>query len=183
MVCAWANADPLLRKYHDEVWGKPCHDDCLLFEYLVLESFQAGLSWLIVLKKQVAFEKAFDKFDIAKVAAYDKDKVAKLMNDQGIIRNRRKIENAITMAKVILALQKEFGSFDHYIWQFNHGQVLKRHVTCQEPFLDQNELSTRLSRDLYKRGCRFVGPVICYSYLQAIGMIDDHDFDCEYKMR
>lgn len=183
MICSWATTDPLLRKYHDEVWGRPCHDDRLLFEYLVLESFQAGLSWLIILRKQTAFEKAFDQFEIAKVAAYDSEKVAGLLNDRTIIRNRRKIENTITMANVILTIQEEFGSFDRYVWHFNHNQVVKRHMTKQEPFLDQNELSQRLSQDLYQRGCRFVGPVICYSYLQAIGVIDDHDFDCEYKIR
>lgn len=181
MICSWANSNPLLRAYHDQVWGKPCHDDHLLFEYLVLESFQAGLSWLTILKKQEAFEEAFFDFDISMVAKMTKEDVERLLKDERIIRHRKKIENAIKIAQVVQSIQKEYGSFDSYIWSRTDYKVIVRHQDKQESFQDENELSKELSLDLRRRGCHFVGSVTCYAYLQAIGVINDHDHGCLYK--
>lgn len=177
-VCDWALSHPLLRRYHDEIWCRPCHDDRLLFEYLVLESFQAGLSWLIILKKKEDFEIAFDHFRIEQVAKYNETNIINLMENNKIVRNRKKIENAIRMAQVVQEIQKEFGSFDAYVWHFTNGQVIDGRYQTMDEIPTQNHVSQMMSQDLYRRGCRFVGPVIIYSYLQAIGVLNDHLVNC-----
>jgi len=158
--CSWCTTDPVYIAYHDKEWGRPVHDDRRLFEFLILEGVQAGLSWLTVLKKRENYRKAFDHFDAAKIAHYDNKKVKELLNNVGIIRNRLKITSAIANAKAFLAIQKEFGSFDKYIWSFKTLQ------------------SDVMSRDLKKRGFRFVGPTICYAFMQAVGMVNDHTPGC-----
>lgn len=176
--CHWVNlANPRYVVYHDQEWGKPNHDERYLFEMLVLESFQAGLSWECVLNKRDNFRVAFDNFAYAKVATYGDDKVAALMNDAGIIRNRRKISAAINNAKIFMAVQKEFGSFAGYLWHFTDGkQVVNRDGAVRAT----SPLSDAISRDLQKRGMRFVGSTIIYSYLQAVGIIDDHEPNCDF---
>ncbi len=175
--CKWVNMDnPLYIKYHDEEWGIPSHDDKYLFEMLILESFQAGLSWECILNKRENFRKAFDNFDYNKIIKYDEDKINELMNDKGIIRNRLKIRSTINNAKVFIDIRKEYSSFDKYIWSFTDNKVIKNKT---DKFNTTSELSDKISKDLYKRGMRFVGSTIIYSYLQAIGIIDDHELNCE----
>lgn len=174
--CAWAqNAEPIYQAYHDEKWGVACHDDRELFAMLILESFHCGLSWLLILKKRENFERAFDGFDPAKMAEYDENKIKMLMEDKGIVRNRRKIEAAVKNAKAYLETVKEFGSFDSYIWHFTGGMVIKNH---DDVFRDRSELSDKVSKDMKKRGFGFMGTVTTYSYLQAVGVIDDHETSC-----
>ena len=178
--CAWANSDPLYVAYHDDEWGVPVHNDRKLFEMLILEGFQAGLSWLTILKKRDAFRKAFGRFDPRKVAGYTRRDVNRLSKNKDIIRNRLKIEAAITNARAFLAVQKEFGSFDSYIWQFTGGRTLrrkKRAKTWQDLPTESPE-SRAMSKDLKRRGFRFVGPIICYAFIQAVGMADDHLAGC-----
>ena len=170
--CSWAGNDEIYIKYHDEEWGVPTHDDHELFEMLVLESFQAGLSWITILKKRENFRKAFDDFDVEKVAGYDEEKVEKLRQDAGIIRHKGKITSAINNAQVFIEIQKEFGSFDKYIWSFTEGEIIKAE------FKTESELSKNISKDLKKRGMKFVGPTIIYSYLESIGIIDNHQENC-----
>ncbi|MBO6122735.1 MAG: DNA-3-methyladenine glycosylase I [Methanobrevibacter sp.] len=170
--CEWAGSDEIYIKYHDEEWGMPTHDDKELFEMLVLESFQAGLSWITILKKRENFRKAFDDFDVVKVANYDDDKVEELRSNEGIIRHKGKITSAINNAQVFIEIQKEFGSFDEYIWGFTDGNIIKAE------FLTESELSKSISKDLKKRGMKFVGPTIIYSYLESIGVIDNHQEYC-----
>nr|WP_294998224.1 DNA-3-methyladenine glycosylase I [uncultured Methanobrevibacter sp.] len=170
--CSWAGSDEIYIRYHDEEWGVPTHDDRELFEMLVLESFQAGLSWITILKKRENFQKAFDGFDVVKVASYDDDKVEELRLNEGIIRHKGKITSAINNAKVFIEIQKEFGSFDKYIWSFTNGEIIKAE------FLTESDLSKTISKDLKKRGMKFVGPTIIYSYLESIGVIDNHQKDC-----
>ena len=170
--CSWAGSDEIYIRYHDEEWGVPTHDDRELFEMLVLESFQAGLSWITILKKRENFQKAFDGFDVVKVASYDDDKVEELRLNEGIIRHKGKITSAINNAKVFIEIQKEFGSFDEYIWSFTNGEIIKAE------FLTESDLSKTISKDLKKRGMKFVGPTIIYSYLESIGVIDNHQKDC-----
>lgn len=170
--CNWAGSDEIYIRYHDEEWGVPTHDDRKLFEMLVLESFQAGLSWITILKKRENFQKAFDCFDVVKVAGYDDDKVEELRLNEGIIRHKGKITSAINNAKVFIEIQKEFGSFDEYIWSFTNGEIIKAE------FLTESDLSKTISKDLKKRGMKFVGPTIIYSYLESIGVIDNHQKDC-----
>ena len=177
-VCDWALTHPLLRAYHDEIWCRPCHDDRLLFEYLVLESFQAGLSWLTILKKKEAFEEAFDHFEIDRVAAYDQKKIEELLTNPNIVRHRRKIENSIRMAQIVQSLREEYGSFDAYIWHFTEGKIIDGQYRTMSEVPTQSPLSAMISQDLYRRGCCFVGPVIIYSYLQAIGILNDHLVNC-----
>ncbi|WP_405303612.1 DNA-3-methyladenine glycosylase I [Methanobrevibacter sp.] len=172
--CNWVSDDEVYIRYHDEEWGIPTHDDHELFEMLVLESFQAGLSWITILKKRENFKKAFDDFDVEKVANYGEDKVEELRNDEGIIRHKGKIASAINNAKIFIEIQKEFESFDKYIWSFTNGKIIKGE------FLTESELSKTISKDLKKRGMKFVGPTIIYSYLESIGIIDNHQKDC-YK--
>jgi DNA-3-methyladenine glycosylase I len=173
--CAWART-PLSIAYHDAEWGVPLHDDDRLFEFLILEGAQAGLSWETILNKRENYRKAFSRFDPAKVAKYNDKKVASLMQDAGIIRNRLKIDSAITNAKAFLKLQREQGSFDKYVWAFVSGKPIKR--KRGRPVLPRTELSDALSDDLRKKGFRFVGSTICYSFMQAVGMVNDHDLDC-----
>jgi len=178
--CAWANSDPLYVAYHDDEWGVPVHNDRKLFEMLVLEGFQAGLSWLTILKKRDAFRKAFGRFDPRKVARYTRRDVNRLSKIKDIVRNRLKIEAAITNARAFLAVQKEFGSFDCYIWQFTGGKTLrrKRRARTWQDLPTESPESRAMSADLKRRGFRFVGPVICYAFMQAVGMADDHLAGC-----
>ena len=174
--CRWADpVSELYIAYHDQEWGVPEHDDRKLFEMLILEGFQAGLSWITILKKREAFRKAFDGFDPAVIARYGPEKVAELMADPGIVRNRRKIEAAVTNAAVFLDIQKEFGSFDHYLWDFTEGQVI---LNTDDQVRASSELSDRISKDLKRRGMKFVGTVIIYSFLQAVGVVNDHETGC-----
>ena len=173
--CAWVNMkNPLYIRYHDAEWGVPLHDDRALFELLILEGFQAGLSWECVLNKRDAFRRAFDGFDPEKISRYDEGKRASLLADPGIIRNRLKIQAAVTNSRVFLGIRREFGSFDAYIWHFTAGQVI-----C-EPYdmRTTSPLSDQISKDLKKRGMKFVGSTIIYSYLQAIGVLNAHGREC-----
>jgi DNA-3-methyladenine glycosylase I len=162
--------------YHDREWGVPVHDDRTLFEFLILEGAQAGLSWETILRKRDNYRRAFDNFDPRKVAKYEQRKVEKLLSDEGIIRNRLKIAAAIRNARAFLAVQKEFGSFDQYVWRFVNGKPLRRKFGKPVPVTTAD--SDALSRDLAKRGFKFVGPTICYSFMQAVGMVNDHDTKC-----
>ncbi len=173
--CAWART-PLSIAYHDEEWGVPLHDDTRLFEFLVLEGAQAGLSWETILNKRDNYRAAFDGFDPAKIARYDERRIAKLMNNAGIIRNRLKINSAVSNARAFLELKREFGSFDAYVWRFVDGKPLRR--KRGEPVAARTPISDALSKDLAKRGFKFVGSTICYSFMQAVGMVNDHDLTC-----
>ena len=173
--CFWAKT-PLSIAYHDEEWGVPLHEDNRLFEFLILEGAQAGLSWETILRKRDNYRKAFDRFSPAKVAKYDQEKIDQLLNNDGIIRNRLKINSAVTNARAFLEVQREFGSFDEYVWRFVNGKPLKRKRGA--PMLARTEISDALSKDLIKRGFKFVGSTICYSFMQAVGMVNDHDADC-----
>ncbi|WP_136808792.1 DNA-3-methyladenine glycosylase I [Desulfosediminicola flagellatus] len=177
--CTWCdlNSEEYI-EYHDKQWGVPVHDDRLLFEMLVLEGMQAGLSWLSILKKRNNFLKAFDNFDVATVAAYGEEKVEELLQDAGIIRNRLKINSVIKNGGVFLDICKEFGSFDAYIWGWVDNQPLQIDYATKQDIPAQTDLSVKISKDLKKRGMTFVGPVIIYSLMQAIGMVNDHDPDC-----
>lgn len=166
--CKWVSDDEVYIRYHDCEWGIPTHDDRELFEMLVLESFQAGLSWITILKKRENFKKAFDDFDVEKVASYDDVKVEELRSNEGIIRHKGKIASAVNNAKVFIEIQGEFGSFDAYIWGFTDGEIIKAE------YLTESDLSKKISKDLKKRGMKFVGPTIIYSYLESIGIIDNH---------
>jgi DNA-3-methyladenine glycosylase I len=173
--CFWATT-PLSITYHDEEWGVPLHHDNRMFEFLILEGAQAGLSWETILRKRDNYRAAFDHFNPAKVAKYDQRKIDKLLNNDGIIRNRLKINSAVTNAIAFLAVQREFGSFDEYVWRFVNGKPLKRKRGA--PILARTEISDALSKDLIKRGFKFVGSTICYSLMQAVGMVNDHDVSC-----
>jgi len=173
--CAWART-PLSIAYHDEEWGVPLHDDVRLFEFLILEGAQAGLSWETILNKRDNYRRAFDGFNPAKVAKYNERKVAALMNDVRIIRNRLKINSAITNARAYLEVQREFGSFDEYVWRFVDGKPLRR--KRGQPVAAHTPISYTLSKDLAKRGFKFVGSTICYAFMQAVGMVNDHDLNC-----
>jgi len=173
--CFWAKT-PLSIEYHDEEWGVPLHDDNRLFEFLILEGAQAGLSWETILRKRDNYRKAFDRFNPAKVAKYDQQKIDQLLNNDGIIRNRLKINSAVTNAQAFLEVQKEFGSFDEYVWRFVNGKPLK--LKPGQPIAARTERSDTLSKDLLKRGFKFVGSTICYSFMQAVGMVNDHDATC-----
>jgi DNA-3-methyladenine glycosylase I len=173
--CAWARS-PAMTEYHDCEWGVPVHDDRLLFEFLILEGAQAGLSWETILRKRDGYRAAFARFDPAKVARFGEPQAARLLRDPNIVRNRAKIRAAIGNARAVLALQKEFGSFDAYLWDFVDGKPLVARRRGKLPA--RTALSDRLSRDLYARGMRFVGPTIVYSFMQAVGMVNDHRIDC-----
>ena len=174
--CFWVDEkSEIYVKYHDEEWGVPKYDDRELFELLILESFQAGLSWITVLKKREAFREAFDNFDVKKVASYKENKIEELLRNEKIIRSRGKIEAAINNAKIFMAIQKEFGSFSNYIWSFTENKVIKRKSKALPA---STPLSDKISKDLKKRGMKYTGTVIIYSYLQAIGVVDDHDMEC-----
>lgn len=175
--CKWANPkNPLYLAYHDTEWGVPCHDDHMLYELLLLESFQAGLSWECVLNKRQAFREAFDNFDVNKVANYDEAKLQELANNPAIIRNKLKIKASVTNTQVFLQIQQEFGSFDKYIWSFTEGKSLIIDYTTETT----SALSDQISKDLKKRGMKFVGSTIIYSYLQAIGVINGHGKECDF---
>ena len=176
--CDWAGTDPDYIAYHDTEWGVPVHDDRCLFEFIVLESAQAGLNWLTILKKRPHYRTAFNNFDPAVVAAYDQKTVNRLLKDAGIIRNRRKIEAAIGNARAFLAVAEEFGSFDNYIWKFVDGRPVKNRWKTVRDIPAETETSRLISRDLKQRGFTFVGPVICYAFMQAVGLVNDHVIDC-----
>jgi len=176
--CTWAGSDPLYVKYHDQEWGVPVHDDRKLFEMLILEGAQAGLSWITILRKRENYRKAFSGFDAKKIATYDAKKVGSLMQNEGIVRNRLKIESTISNAKSFLAVQKEFGSFDAYIWQFVDGKPKVNRWTKMKHLPAKTAESDAMSKDLKKRGFRFVGSTICYAFMQATGMVNDHLTSC-----
>jgi DNA-3-methyladenine glycosylase I len=176
--CAWAGNDPLYQAYHDEEWGVPVHDDRLLFEFITLEGAQAGLSWLTILRKRAAYRAAFAGFDPEAVASFDAAKVAELLANPGIVRNRLKVESTITNARAFLLVQEEFGSFDAYIWRFVDGRPIRNSWGSIQEIPASTTLSDALSRDLKKRGFRFVGSTICYAHMQATGMVNDHTTDC-----
>jgi DNA-3-methyladenine glycosylase I len=181
MRCPWPGEDPLMIEYHDKEWGKPLHDDQGLFEFLILESFQAGLSWRTVLHKRENFRKAFANFDAKKVAKFDKKKFNSLMKDAGIIRNRLKIEAAINNAKCFLQLQKEFGSFDQYVWGFTNGRTIVNKPKSTKDLPAKTNVSDAMSEDMGKRGFKFRGSTICYAFMQAVGIVDDHIVGCNCK--
>ncbi len=175
--CAWAQGE-LYEAYHDREWGVPVHDDRRLFEFLILEGAQAGLSWITILKKRENYRRAFDKFDARKIARYDSRKIEKLLRDPGIVRNRLKIKSAVRNAKAFLAVQKEFGSFDRYVWQFVGGKPIHNRWKSLRDVPAKTPASDALSKDLLKRGFRFVGSTICYAFMQAVGLVNDHTTDC-----
>lgn len=174
-------SDPIYVTYHDQEWGQPIDNDQLLFEFLVLESFQAGLSWLTVLKKRENFRKAFAQFDAKKVAKFDQAKVAQLMQNEGIIRNRLKIEATINNAKLYLAIQKEFGSFRQYVWSFTNGKTIVNQPSSLKEIPAKTPVSDAMSKDMGQRGFKFRGSTICYAFMQAVGIVDDHLTDCWKK--
>ena len=176
--CAWALSSPIDEQYHDQEWGVPIHDDRLLFEFLTLEGAQAGLSWSTILKRRDAYRLAFDNFDPALIAEYDNNKVSSLLENTGIIRNRLKINSVITNAQAFLSIQAEFGSFDSYIWSFVKGQTVHNAWLHGSEVPASSDLSLQISTALKKRGFKFVGSVICYAYMQAIGMVNDHIVKC-----
>ena len=176
--CPWGASDPLYVPYHDEEWGVPLHDDRRLFEMLVLEGAQAGLSWLTILRRREGYRRAFDRFDPQAVARYGARDVERLLADAGIIRNRLKIASAVNNARAFLAVQEEFGSFDSYIWGFVDGRPTRNAWTKLEEVPAQTPVSNAMSRDLRKRGFTFVGPTICYAHMQATGMVNDHLVGC-----
>ncbi|MFX1567067.1 MAG: DNA-3-methyladenine glycosylase I [Promethearchaeota archaeon] len=176
--CAWAGDDPQMIEYHDKEWGTPIHDDHLLFEFLILEGAQAGLSWSTILKKRENFRTAFDNFDYIKIAKYSEEKVELLMQNEGIIRNRLKINAVIANGKAFLHVQKEFGSFDKYIWKFVNNKTMDNKFKELSELPSKTIQSEQMSKDLKKRGFKFVGPTICYAFMQAVGMVNDHVIDC-----
>ncbi len=176
--CAWATSDPLYARYHDEEWGVPVHDDRTLFEFLILEGAQAGLSWITILRKRDHYRSVFAGFDARKVARFDARKIERLMQDEGIVRNRLKIESAVSNAAAFLAVQKELGSFDAYVWSFVAAKPKKRPPRSRAAVPASTGESDALSRDLKKRGFRFVGSTICYAFMQACGLVDDHVAGC-----
>lgn len=176
--CAWAGSDPLYLRYHDEEWGVPVHDDRRLFELLVLEGAQAGLSWITILRKRDAYRAAFDNFNPARVARYDRRRIERLMRNPGLVRNRLKIESAVTNARAFLAVQREFGSFDRYVWHFVGGRPKLNRWRAPRQVPACTAGSDRLSEDLRARGFRFVGSTICYAFMQAVGMVNDHTVNC-----
>ncbi len=177
-TCEWPSTDPLMIDYHDKEWGTPVHDDRKWFEFIILDAFQAGLSWRTVLHKRENFRMAFDYFDPGIVAGYDEKKVQELMNDAGIIRNQLKIRSAVTNAKAFLEIQSQFGTFDAYIWGFTDGRVEHHELTSLKGMPAKTDLSDRISKDLIKRGFKFVGSTIVYAFLQAAGMVNDHLTQC-----
>ncbi|WP_028314383.1 DNA-3-methyladenine glycosylase I [Desulfatibacillum aliphaticivorans] len=176
--CPWPGDDPDYIVYHDLEWGLPCHDDRRLFEFLILEGAQAGLAWITILRKRANYNKAFDAFDPEKIARYDETRMEALAQDAGIIRNRLKIKSAVQNARAFLKVQEEFGSFDSYIWNFVDGAPIKNAWKTMDEVPAQTPLAQTLSKDLKKRGFNFVGPTICYAYMQSMGMVNDHLVDC-----
>jgi len=180
--CSWPTDDPLMIKYHDKEWGVPLHNDKKLFEFLLLEGMQAGLSWRTVLYKRENFRKAFDSFDFNKIAKYNKRKINSLLKNEGIIRNKLKVESAVTNAKAFLEVRKEFGTFNKYIWGFVNGKPIQNKFRSLNQLPARTELSDLISKDLIKRGFKFVGSTIVYAHMQATGMVNDHVVECfRYK--
>lgn len=180
MNCTWPNNDLLMTEYHNTEWGVPVHDDKKHFEFLILDSFQAGLSWKTILYKRPNFKKAFAQFQVKKVAAFTEQDIERLMQDAGIIRNRLKIKAAIKNAQLFMEIQKEFGSFDTYIWQFVDGKTIQNKCQTTKDIPVTNKASDAMSKDLKKRGFKFVGSTICYAYMQAAGMVNDHLIGCKH---
>lgn len=180
--CDWCLGNELYIDYHDKEWGVPVHDDKLHFEFLVLESAQAGLSWLTILKRRENYRKAYDNFDAQKVAMYDEQRIQQMLQNSGIIRNRKKIESSINNARLFLAIVKEYGSFDKYIWGFTDGKVIKNHRKSLKELPANSPLSDEITKDMKKRGFKFLGTTIIYAHLQSIGIVNDHLVDCfRYK--
>ncbi len=176
--CSWCGNDPLYVEYHDTEWGVPLRDEQKLFEFLVLETFQAGLSWITVLRKRENFRKVFDNFDYKKIALYDEDKIAKLLQDARIIRNKLKVRATISNAVAFMKIQQEFGSFSKYIWKFVNDLPIQNNIKSISEIKATSETSDKLSKDLNKRGFKFVGPTVIYALMQATGMVNDHAIDC-----
>ncbi len=176
--CGWAGSDPLYTRYHDFEWGVPVHNDRKLFEMLILEGAQAGLSWITILRKRENYRRAFDGFDPRVVARYDKAKIKRLLADEGIVRNKLKISAAVQNARAFLEVRKEFGSFDTYLWQFVGGKPIQNKRKSLRDIPPSTVESIALSKDLQRRGFRFVGPTICYAFMQAVGMVNDHIVSC-----
>jgi DNA-3-methyladenine glycosylase I len=176
--CGWVNEDPLYRDYHDREWGVPIYDDQKLFEFLILEGAQAGLSWYTVLKKRDNYRTAFDNFAPEKIARYSDKKIAKLLANPGIIRNRLKVNSAVVNAKLFLDVQSDWGSFSNYVWHFVDNKPLKNKRKSLKDIPARTDISDRMSKDLKKRGFKFIGSTICYAFMQAVGMVDDHTTDC-----
>jgi len=176
--CAWSVNDGLMTEYHDKEWGAPVHDDRLLFEFLVLEGAQAGLSWSTILKRREKYRKAFRNFDPSRVSKFTEDDVKRLLNNEGIIRNRLKIASAINNAKRLLEIREEFGSFDNYVWSFSGNEKIKNLRKKLSEIPANTEASDRMSRDMKGRGFSFVGTTICYAFMQAVGIVNDHTVDC-----
>lgn len=176
--CSWCGDDPLYVAYHDNEWGVPVYDDQTLFEFLILETFQAGLSWITILNKRENFRSAFDNFDYKRIAKYSASKYASLLQDPGIIRNKLKIKSAITNAQLFMEIQKEFGSFSNFIWAYVQGKPIRNNFHKKEDVPATTPLSDTISKDLKKRGFKFVGPTVIYAFMQAVGMVNDHTTDC-----
>jgi len=176
--CGWCVGDPLYEAYHDEEWGVKVTDDATLFEFLILETFQAGLSWITILRKRENFRKAFDQFDYEKIATYGQTKIDTLLQDSGIVRNKLKVNATISNAQAFMAVQKEFGSFSNYIWAFVNGKPIKNAFENYKDAPAKTGLSDKISRDLKKRGFKFVGSTVVYAHMQAAGMVNDHEVSC-----
>lgn len=179
--CAWCEKDDLYRNYHDKEWGKPVYDDETIFEFLILETFQAGLSWYTVLAKRENFRRAFDNFDLKKIANYSEDKIAELAEDSGIIRNKLKIKATVTNAQAFMKVQEEFGTFSKYIWGFVDGKPIDNKPKTLSEVKATTPISDALSKDLKKRGFKFVGSTVIYAHMQATGMVNDHIMDCHTR--
>lgn len=180
--CEWSTSNPLDQDYHDTEWGVPIHDDRTLFEFLSLEGAQAGLSWTTILKKREGYLKAFDNFDVKKISRYNEKRIEKLLNNPEIVRNKLKVNSVVSNAKLFIAVQKEFGSFDKYIWAFVDGKPIKNKWKNLAEIPSSTEISDQMCKDLKKRGFKFVGTTICYAFMQATGMVNDHCTDCfRYK--
>ncbi|MBD0823614.1 DNA-3-methyladenine glycosylase I [Aestuariibaculum marinum] len=176
--CGWCVGDPLYEAYHDEEWGVPVYDDATLFEFLILETFQAGLSWITILRKRENFRKAFDNFDYKKIASYEQSKIDSLLEDAGIIRNKLKVKATVTNAQAFMDIQDEFGSFSKYIWSFVKDTPIKNKIKDYKEAPATTPISDTLSKDLKKRGFKFVGSTVIYAHMQATGMVNDHEVNC-----
>ena len=176
--CEWCGSDPVYVAYHDDEWGVPVHDDRLLFEFLILEGAQAGLSWITILKKREGYRKAFAGFDVEKVARFTEAKCEKLLLNPAIVRNRLKVKSSVTNAQAFLKVQEEFGSFDNYIWRFVEGKPIVNRFKSMKDIPAKTDISDAMSKDLKQRGFKFVGSTICYAHMQATGMVNDHTMDC-----
>jgi len=176
--CSWCGDDPLYVDYHDKEWGVPLHDERRLFEMLILEGAQAGLSWITILKKRDNYRRAFNNFDAEKIATYQQGDIDRLLGDAGIVRNKLKINAAVQNAIAVLKIREEYGSLDAFLWRYVDGEPLQNRWASMDEVPAETELSARLSKDLKKLGCRFVGPTICYAYMQSIGMVNDHVTSC-----